>query len=304
MVKVINSILLLVLFSVLSVTAEASVTVSANSYGGKAFQIGFQEGRDVLKDNPYIGMVLKAKVFTKTTPENYSEATRLLKELDPGLLDEMKGFSEAVKLPIEDVVVKLSGYGITNTPIDHGCTQVAVLGERTTTGNTLVGRNYDFSADRNLTDFRLTALYPETSFKASIGMTQFIFGRIEGMNEAGLYAGISFAHGTGRNEKGFFFPLIVRMVLDTCNSAEEALAFLKKVPHSCSYNYLIADSHSAFAVEVSPPRIAVRKPENGQIIVVNHYISGEMKSEQRWLMPNSVRRYESATDCSGKGYRD
>ncbi len=284
---------LLNLISVRQLTAQDFIMINAVSYKGSSYDIGFKEGKEVLKIEPYFRQVLKAPVFTKTTSSNFNEVSGLLKEFDNDILDEMKGFSEASGIPYEDIVVKLSGYGITKPAIPHGCTQIAVLPGKTLNRHLLAGRNYDYTADKNLTDFILVLLYPD-SFKSSIGTSQFVFGRIEGMNDSGLYAGMSYAHGTGRNENGFFFPIIVRMILDKCRDTGEALEMIKKIPHSCAYNYLIADKTNAVAVEVSPPKIAVRNPENNIIVVVNHYIKDEMKSEQKWLMPNSQNRYKIA----------
>ncbi len=291
MILFISGVLSLITFEQLM--SEDFILIKANSFKGSAYDIGFKEGKEVIKNEPFFKQVLKASVFTKATESNFNEVSRLLKEFDEDILAEMKGFSDASDIPFEDIVVKLSGWGITKPAIPHGCTQIAILPNKTFNHHLLVGRNYDYSADKNLTDFSLVLLYPDT-FKSSIGTSQFIFGRIEGMNKDGLYAGMSFAHGIGRNENGFFFPIIIRMILDKCKDTKEALVLIKKIPHSCAYNYLIADKNNAVAVEVSPPKIAIRYPENSLIVVVNHYIKDEMKTEQKWLMPNSQNRYKLA----------
>jgi predicted choloylglycine hydrolase len=292
----ISAVIIIGLLSVLVLgqcKSQNSIAVKANSFEGSAYEIGFQEGKLILESEPFFRNLLNAPVFTKTTQENFNQVCELLRKLDPVILDEMKGFADALTISYEDVVVKLSGYGITTPAIPNACTQIAVLPGNTADHHALVGRNYDFSADKYLTDFRLVMLSSD-SFQRSIGTSQFVFGRIEGMNAAGLYAGMSFAHGKGRNEKGFFFPIIVRILLDQCKNTKEALALIQEIPHSCSYNYLIADKDSAFAVEVSPPKIAVRKPENNVLVAVNHYISNEMKAEQKKLLPNSVARLQLA----------
>lgn len=276
-------------------TKEKNISFSVNSFEGDYYEIGFKEGQIVLKNNPDFKYVLKAPIFLETTPEKFEEVSKLLAEFDPEILDEMKGFADATKIPYEDIVVKLCGYGITQPPIPNGCTQIAVLPEITSNQHVMVGRNYDFSDDIKLSDWRLILLYPNTG-KNSIGVSQFIFGRTEGMNNDGLYVGMSFAHGKGKNDNGFFFPIIVRIILDKCKNTEEALELIQKIPHSSSYNYLIADNRNAFVVEVSPPEIVIRESKNGLVIATNHYISDAMKEEQKWTMPNSVKRYETAME--------
>jgi predicted choloylglycine hydrolase len=275
---------------------ERDISFSVNSFEGEYYEIGFKEGQILLKNNPKFKYVLKAPIFPKTTPERFEEVSKLLAEFDPEILEEMRGFADATKIPYEDILVKLSGYGFQPK---IGCTQIAVLPEITSNHHVIVGRNYDFSDDKKLSDWRLILLYPGTG-KHSIGVSQFIFGRTEGMNNDGLYVGMSFAHGKGKNENGFFFPMVVRILLDKCRNAEEALELIQKIPHSSSYNYLIADNKSAFVAEVSPPKIVIREPQNGLIITANHYISDVMKEEQEWTMPNSVERYNIVmTNLSG-----
>jgi predicted choloylglycine hydrolase len=301
--KISMSIKHLVFFSALSVLlaivvsgvclAEGSITMQANTYSGAAHDIGIKEGRQAVAENPYFHYMLEAPVFTSTTPENFKRVSELLGQFDPPLLEEMKGFAQGASLSLEDVVVKLSGYGFTTPIFDQGCTQIAVLGGNTTDGHTLVGRNYDFTPDKKLSDFRLVILKPD-SFQASIGTSQFVFGRVEGLNAAGVYAGISYGMGKGRDPNGFFFHTIVRILLDQCRTANEAVQLIQKLPHSSGYNYLIADKDNAFVVEVSPPRIAVRKAERNVIVAVNHYVSPVMKAEQKQLSPNSVDRLARA----------
>jgi predicted choloylglycine hydrolase len=209
----------------------------------------------------------------------------------------MKGFSDATGIPYAEVVVKMSTYGL-KPAIPGACTQIALLPERTTNRHMLVGRSYDFSDIQVLTDRRLVLLSPEGSL-ASIGTSQYYFGRYDGLNSAGLYIGMSAALGKGYQKEGFFFPMIVRILLDSCQSADAALQLIQKIPHSASYNYLIADVSNAYVVEVSPPKFAIRQAEKGLLIATNHYMSSSMKEEQKKVLPNSLFRYRTAEGLLG-----
>jgi predicted choloylglycine hydrolase len=246
-------------------------------------------------------LFLKLPVFAEVSAEQLSRIIKLLSTFDPGLLEEMKGFSDATGIPYSEVVVKMSTYGF-KPLIPGACTQIALLPERTTSHHMLVGRSYDFSDISLITDRRLVLLSPKNSL-ASIGTSQYYFGRYDGMNSAGLYVGMSAALGNGYQKEGFFFPIVVRILLDSCRSATEALHLIQKIPHSASYNYLIADSSEAYVVETSPPKFAIRQAVKGLLIATNHYISPTMKEEQKRILPNSMFRYGTAKDLldsSGK----
>jgi len=264
---------------------------------GSYYAIGYKEGQQAAQKQRLLRYALKLPVFAEATPERYKRITQLLSELDPGLLNEMKGFSDAAGIPYTEVVVKMSTYGL-KPAMPGACTQIALLPERTANRHMLVARSYDFSDIRVLTDRRLVLLSPEGS-QASIGTSQYYFGRYDGMNSAGLYIGMSAALGKGYQKEGFFFPMVVRILLDSCQSADAALQLIQKIPHSASYNYLIADVSNAYVVEVSPPKLAIRQAEKGLLIATNHYVSPSMKEEQKKVLPNSLFRYRTVEGLLG-----
>lgn len=277
---------------------QQEMPFSINHLDGSYYTIGYCEGQQAAHGQ---NLYLKIPVFAKVTTEHFNRITKLLSEFDPGLLDEMKGFSDATGIPYSKVVVKMSTYGF-KPLIPGACTQIALLPERTTNRHVLVGRSYDFSDIRMLTDRRLVLLSPDGGL-SNIGTSQYYFGRYEGINSAGLYVGMSGALGKGFQKDGFFFPIIVRILLDRSRSANEALQLIQKIPHSASYNYLIADADKAYVVEVSPPKYAIRQSIKGLLIATNHYVSLSMKEEQKRLLPNSMFRYrtvENLLDSSGK----
>jgi predicted choloylglycine hydrolase len=259
-----------------------------NSYSGSSYQIGFAQGKRERQKNPWLRLMLRNPVFPKTTKDSARKAAELFEAYAPNLLTEMRGFSDATGISFDDVVVKIGGYGFI-PPISGGCSQIALLPAVTSDNHMLVGRNYDFSNRKYYSDMQLLITDPDDGNK-TIGTSQFFLGRIEGMNEHGLYAGISLAHGKGKSAGGLFSTMIVRMLLNGCGDLEEALRMIHDVPHSSSYNFLIADPHDAVAVEVSPPKSAVRKTTGWGISVTNHYRAPEMEAEQKSKMPNSFQR--------------
>jgi len=107
-------------------------------------------------------------------------------------------------------------------------------------------RNYDLSPDLN----EGLLLHSAWRGKKVMGMVEFLWGLSDGINAAGL--SVALAYG-GRQETatGFGITTILRYVLETCETVEDALAVLNRVPSHMCYNILLADAAgTAASVEV------------------------------------------------------
>ncbi len=124
-------------------------------------------------------------------------------------------------------------------------------------------RNYDLSPDLN----EGLLLRTEWTGRAVMGMVEFLWGLSDGINDAGL--SIALAYG-GRSESGTGFGIttILRYVLETCDTVDQALVVLKRVPSHMAYNLVLADASGATAsVEMSPGGGMREMP---QAIATNH----------------------------------
>ncbi|WP_099824026.1 C45 family autoproteolytic acyltransferase/hydolase [Oceaniglobus indicus] len=109
-------------------------------------------------------------------------------------------------------------------------------------------RNYDLSPELN----EGLMLRTEWTGRAVMGMVEFLWGLSDGINDAGL--SVALAYG-GRSEtgKGFGVTTILRYVLETCDTVDQALAALRRVPSHMAYNLVLADAGGRTAsVELSP----------------------------------------------------
>lgn len=98
-------------------------------------------------------------------------------------------------------------------------------------------RNYDLSPELN------EGLLLKSHWqKPVMGMVEFLWGLSDGINGDGLCAAIAYGglSGTGA---GFGVTLIIRYVLETCETVEEALNVLERVPSHMAYNVVLADRH-------------------------------------------------------------
>jgi predicted choloylglycine hydrolase len=113
------------------------------------------------------------------------------------------------------------------------CSQAVLRGgER---GSRLV-RNYDYPAE--LMDGVI--LRSQLTDRQVIGVTDVLWGLCDGMNDRGLVVSLTFG-GRASAGEGFGVPLVVRYLLETCDTVAEARAVLERMPIAHTHNLTIAD---------------------------------------------------------------
>jgi hypothetical protein len=129
-----------------------------------------------------------------------------------------------------------------------GCSQVVLPGEQPA-----LVRNYDY--DQALFE----AVIASTDYSGRrrvLGTSDMLWGLLDGMNEDGLAVSLTFG---GRPDvgEGFGIPIVLRYVLETCATVEQAVSALRRIPVSQSYNVALVDSAGAHAtVFVAPGQAA------------------------------------------------
>ena len=100
----------------------------------------------------------------------------------------------------------------------------------------LLVRNYDLDPRLN----EATALRSAWSGQRVVATMEAIAGAADGVNAAGLAVSLAFG---GRKVvgEGFGVPLILRYLLETCASAREAVAALRRIPTHMAYNLTLVD---------------------------------------------------------------
>jgi predicted choloylglycine hydrolase len=117
-----------------------------------------------------------------------------------------------------------------------GCSQGAW-----TRGAPVLVRNYDYPVARLEGIVYLTAW----SGRRVIGMSDCLWGLLDGINDAGLAVSLTFG---GRRDvgDGFGIPIVVRYVLETCDTVAEARASLARIPVHAAQNLTVLDRSGAF----------------------------------------------------------
>ncbi|MCB1961028.1 MAG: hypothetical protein KDE68_10995 [Rhodocyclaceae bacterium] len=155
-------------------------------------------------------------------------------------------------LPTYEALVDIAGGGDLEArflslfcppPYVSACSQAVWPGERP-----VLVRNYDYPAQL------CEGIILKTAWNGRqvMGVSDCLWGLLDGMNEDGLAVSLSFG---GRRDvgEGFGVPLVLRYVLETCTRSAEAAATLARIPVHMSYNVTVVDRHGDFAtVYVAP----------------------------------------------------
>jgi len=239
---------------------------------GDAYDAGIQQSHDRVIASHF---AQQERILALTANCNAQQAQAILQHVCPNLLQEMKGLAYGLQQPLDTIVKMYSGYNMTFP--EMGCTSFVHGGKYI--------RNYDFSP--SLYDARLVFSNPLKGY-ASVGFSQQIIGRLDGMNEKGLVVGLHFVNNEWHGD-GFLASTIVRILLENCGNIEEAVAQLYKLPHRYCYNFSMTDaSGRGLVVEATPTKQVL----NGKqpFIFTNHFESQQLKEKNRKSISNSIQR--------------
>lgn len=164
-------------------------------------------------------------------------------------------------------------------PYLSGCSQAIWQGDRP-----LLVRNYDYNPNA----FDAILLRTRWQGRHVIGMSDGMFGLIDGMNDAGLALSLTFG---GRREigDGFGIPLILRYILQTCETLDEAAAVLRRIPCHMSYNITVLDAaRRYFTAYLTPDRPAIISHVP---VATNHQERVEWSSHARFTATVERQRF-------------
>lgn len=166
-----------------------------------------------------------------------------------------------------------------------GCSQGAW-----TRGAPVLVRTYDYPVSRMEAIVALTAW----SARRVIGMSDCLWGLLDGMNDSGLAVSLTFG---GRRDvgDGFGIPLVVRYLLETCDTVAQAGAALARIPVHAAQNLTLLDASGAFLTAYVGPG---RPPELHAIAATTNH-QGEVQWPQYARAIRSVERERRVLDLLG-----
>ena len=160
-----------------------------------------------------------------------------------------------------------------------GCSQAIWPGDAP-----LLVRNYDYDPSA----FDAIVLRTRWNGRGVIGLSDGLFGLVDGINDAGLAVSLTFG---GRREvgEGFGVPLILRYVLQTCATTQEAGDALARLPSHMSYNVTVIDAERHFLTAyLAPDRPALL---THAAVATNHQERVEWSSHARFTATVERERF-------------
>ena len=164
-------------------------------------------------------------------------------------------------------------------PYLSGCSQAIWPGKEP-----VLVRNYDYSPSA----FDNLILRTEWQGRRVMGTSDGLFGLVDGINDAGLTVSLTFG---GRRVvgKGFGVPLILRYVLQTCETAKEAGAVLARIPTHMSYNVTVLDADRNYLTALMAPDRPTQITHAA--VATNHQERVEWESHARFTATVERERY-------------
>jgi predicted choloylglycine hydrolase len=164
-------------------------------------------------------------------------------------------------------------------PYLSGCSQAIWTG-----AEPVLVRNYDYDPNA----FDCLILRTGWDGRRVMGTSDGLWGLVDGMNDAGLAVSLTFG---GRRVvgAGFGVPLILRYVLQTCTTAEEAGAVLARIPCHMSYNVTVLDAQRKYLTAMlAPDRPAIL---THAAVATNHQEQVEWISHARFTSTVERERF-------------
>ncbi len=111
-------------------------------------------------------------------------------------------------------------------------------------------RNYDYPAAR----LEGVVIKSQWARRRVIGMSDCLWGLLDGINDAGLSVSLTFG-GRRATGDGFAIPLVVRYLLETCDTVLQAREALERIPVHAAQNLSLLDrSGESLTAYLSPDR--------------------------------------------------
>jgi hypothetical protein len=269
---------------------------------GKPAEMGEQFGKLAIANAPDIeglhAQFLKDSGQEKQYPLIVAMAAKLKPSFPPHHAAEIEAAAKASgsaesRLLFANVVADLSS--------GMGCSTIIVEKERSTTGQPIFGRIFDWMPTKGITEHTLVVVYKGEGKRAFAAITVSpIEGVISGMNDAGLCVTmneISIKKSKEKQEfnwKGTPLVLSFRRVLEECGTVAEAEKFLRNSERTSNCCMTICDKTGGAVFELTPKGVAVRTHENGVCCCTNHFRTENL------CLDNKCPRYEKLAPLQAK----
>jgi predicted choloylglycine hydrolase len=250
---------------------------------GTPTEIGEQFGVLAGRNAPGL-QTLQAQFLKDAGLEDGFEAIKVLaRRLKANMPDDHRTELESAAKTGLDMDTLLFAASVYDLSSGMGCSTIVVETERSTTGQPLFGRNFDWIPTKGLPEHTLVVVFKPTGKRAFATVTfSPITGCISGMNDAGLCCTINeipLKHSkdkAGFNWAGVPTLLAFRRVLEEGTTVTEAEKLLRDIPRTTTSCLTVCDPNGGAVFEITPKSLEVRSAVNGVMCCTNHFVSDKL----------------------------
>jgi hypothetical protein len=187
----------------------------------------------------------------------------------------------------------------TVTPGMCACSTLGVRGARSTTGEPILARNFDYL--RLVQPFYfLRDSRPAGGYRALEFTTAPMAGTVDGINEYGLAITFNYAFVKDRPQSAVPISMGITAALATCRTAAEAADLIARRPRWGAGILMLADAEGDLvSLELSNTRHAIRRPHNGDdaLFHTNVFRTPEMREVE--VSPEAIFGKNAPTAIRG-----
>lgn len=235
--------------------------------------------------NAVFGWLVKREITSKWLSN--------IKVVAPHQYERLEGISESSGAPLAELlsIQALEVMADDVSLVIEGCFSAAFAPSRTSDGEPVVIKNFDFI--RDFADDNIARLSSPKNGFASFELTyKQITGSHDGMNEKGLVITYNYGLTVEKTQARLPITLLVQEMLENCATVEAALALVGNFRFPNAAILTIADASGAAAsVEITPEHIAVRRPQDGILVNTNFFSCPETV---KYDIPRSARYSKKA----------
>ena len=259
---------------------------------GTPYEMGRQHGLRFIHLRPLIVEAIKARFaqIESDSPDGrfeslVRETTEVLREVDPPILEMVRGQAEALELDFDTLLrYDLVSYlrddlvtRLTANSASEGCTTWAAVGSATADGEPLLVKNRDYRPEHLPLQVFVTAT-PTDGYRYIYGSSAGSPGVFQsGMNERGLAIADTHVCSTDIGPGLPDYSLMMH-ILEEHGTVRSALDYLSSVPWMGRNNLILADARGDVAVvELGYHHLAIVKARNGIVVNTNHFVSPSLK---------------------------
>lgn len=241
---------------------------------GKHYEMGRHYGELLVKSGVDLSDVIRI-------PQNQTvfglSCLPVYEQYLPDIMQEVQGLADGLGQQYEAVACWL--FALYCFESDHGCSVFAVRSGK----HTYFGRNMDMFPEYKKTSE--SVLYMPEKKNIFIAHSTAMICVEDGMNEYGLAAALTFLL-PKTVKPGINGGFLIRLILEECKTAEEAVRLLCNLPISSAHNIVIADRQGdMFVAECTAEQISVRRCKK-YVAASNHFIDPKMQrynaKEENW----------------------